>query len=323
MASSIAAPEARLAARTSMASRASVPARMIAPKRAGGRSSKMVVRADANLVATVADASAPVAVLGSAAVVGLAATLIAADPEKRRKEMAEQADGDEMASVKNYFETVGAERWKKIYGETDDVNKVQLDIRTGHDQTVQKVVGWLKDEGDLENCTIADCGCGTGSLAVPLAMEGAAVTASDISSAMVGEAKARYESALAAGGKAPATEPQFQVCDLESATGKYHTVTCLDVMIHYPQDKVDGMISHLASMADERLIVSFAPKTLAYSVLKRIGELAPGPSKATRAYLHAESDVEAALNKAGWKVTNREMTATSFYFSRLLEAKRA
>ena len=33
--------------------------------------------------------------------------------------MAEQADGDEMASVKNYFETVGAERWKKIYGETD------------------------------------------------------------------------------------------------------------------------------------------------------------------------------------------------------------
>eukprot|EP00976_Prorocentrum_cordatum_P014564 291388-Prorocentrum_minimum.AAC.2 len=33
--------------------------------------------------------------------------------------MADQADGDEMASVKNYFETVGAERWKKIYGETD------------------------------------------------------------------------------------------------------------------------------------------------------------------------------------------------------------
>jgi magnesium-protoporphyrin O-methyltransferase len=44
--------------------------------------------------------------------------------------------------------------------------------------------------------------------------------------------------------------------------------------------------------------------------------------QATRAYLHAEADVEAALNRAGFKVTNREMTATSFYFSRLLEAKR-
>lgn len=31
--------------------------------------------------------------------------------------------------------------------------------------------------------------------------------------------------------------------------------------------------------ADERLIISFAPNTLAYAILKRIGELFPGPSK--------------------------------------------
>ena len=83
------------------------------------------------------------------------------------------------------------------------------------------------------------------------------------------------------------------------------------------------MITHLASLADERLIISFAPKTLAYSVLKRIGELFPGPSKATRAYLHAETDVEAALNKAGWTVTKREMTATQFYFSRVGDPPRS
>lgn len=93
-------------------------------------------------------------------------------------------------------------------------------------------------------------------------------------------------------------------------------------MIHYPQDKADGMIQHLASLADKRLILSFAPKTPYYSVLKRIGELFPGPSKATRAYLHAEEDVESALQKCGFKVVKREMTATSFYFSRLLEAVR-
>lgn len=45
------------------------------------------------------------------------------------------------------------------------------------------------------------------------------------------------------------------------------------------------------------------------------------PDQATRAYLHKEEDVEAALNKAGWKVTNREMTASRFYFSRLLQAE--
>jgi magnesium-protoporphyrin O-methyltransferase len=61
---------------------------------------------------------------------------------------------------------------------------------------------------------------------------------------------------------------------------------------------------------------------MAYTILKRVGELFPGPSKATRAYLHAEEDVEEALNAAGFKVTRREMTATQFYFSRLLECER-
>lgn len=45
--------------------------------------------------------------------------------------------------------------------------------------------------------------------------------------------------------------------------------------------------------------------------------------QATRAYLHAESDVEASLEREGFKVVKREMTATNFYFSRLLEAVRA
>ena len=90
-----------------------------------------------------------------------------------------------------------------------------------------------------------------------------------------------------------------------------------------PQDKADAMVQHLASLAEKRLIISFAPKTLAYSILKRIGELFPGPSKATRAYLHAEDDVVAAAARSGWRVRRGEMTATSFYFSRLLEFERA
>lgn len=46
------------------------------------------------------------------------------------------------------------------------------------------------------------------------------------------------------------------------------------------------------------------------------------PLQATRAYLHAEDDVEAALSRAGFKVVRKEMTATKFYFSRLFEAVR-
>ena len=75
-------------------------------------------------------------------------------------------------------------------------------------------------------------------------------------------------------------------------------------------------------MADTRLILSFAPKTIAYSLLKKIGDFFPGPSKATRAYLHREVDVVKALEANGWKVERNAMTKTQFYFSRLLEVVR-
>lgn len=273
-------------------------------------------------IAEIAEVSnAGIAALGIGGIVGVAALLVA-DPEKRRSEMSSDAGGDEMASVKNYFNSEGFNRWQKIYGETDEVNKVQMDIRTGHAQTVEKVLKWVDEEGGVEGVTFADCGCGTGSLAVPIATRGAALSASDISEAMVGEAETRFNQAVKEGAKAPATPPKWEALDLESCSGKYNTVTCLDVMIHYPQEKADAMVSHLASLSEDRLIISFAPYTPYLSALKRVGELFPGPSKATRAYLHSEKDVEASLEKAGFKVVKREMTSTQFYYSRLLEAKR-
>jgi magnesium-protoporphyrin O-methyltransferase len=288
-----------------------------------------------------------IAVGGLAAVAAVGGLLIATDPNKRRDDMKSTAGGDEAKSVADYFNSTGFERWNKIYGETDDVNKVQMDIRVGHQQTVDKVLNWTSGMDmngtyfpfttfRLPDCpqktdtfflqsgvTVCDAGCGTGSLAIPLALRGASIAASDISSAMVGEAEERYNAEISGGKKAPGVAPNFQAIGLEECSGKYNVVTCIDVMIHYPTDRVNAMISHLASLSDDKLIISFAPKTLAYTILKRIGELFPGPSKATRAYLHKEEDVEAALNAAGFKVKRREMTATQFYYSRLLECERA
>ncbi|KAL3570019.1 hypothetical protein D5086_027268 [Populus alba] len=88
--------------------------------------------------------------------------------------------------------------------------------------------------------------------------------------------------------------PKFEVKDLESLDGKYDTVN--------------------------RLPLSFAPKTFYYDLLKRVGELFPGPSRATRAYPHAEADGEWALKKVGWKIRKRGLITTQFYFARLVEA---
>ncbi|MEO1671147.1 MAG: magnesium protoporphyrin IX methyltransferase [Cyanobacteria bacterium J06631_2] len=224
---------------------------------------------------------------------------------------------NDKAVVKDYFNQKGFDRWRRIYGETDDVNKVQKKIREGHQQTIDTVVNWLKDDDNLEELTICDAGCGVGSLSIPLAEAGATVSASDISAKMVGEAKEKAESILEDSSKV-----SFSVKDLEALTGKYDTVICLDVLIHYPTEDATKMIAHLASLAESRLILSFAPKTYLLFVLKKIGEFFPGPSKTTRAYQHKEADIIAVLEANGFKVERKGMTSVSFYYSRILEAVR-
>src|SRR6476646_6521286 len=149
---------------------------------------------------------------------------------------------DDKTEVREYFNATGFDRWRRIYGD-GEVNKVQLDIRTGHQQTVDTLLGWLRADGNLAELTICDAGCGVGSLSIPLAQEGATVFSSDISEKMVGEGKER---ATALG---LSDNPTFVVSDLEDLSGKYHTVVCLDVLIHYPTEQAIEMIKHLASLA--------------------------------------------------------------------------
>jgi magnesium-protoporphyrin O-methyltransferase len=259
----------------------------------------------------------------AAAAAALAAAVSLSDPERRRRAQAEAAGGGDKEAVRAYFNSTGFERWRKIYGSaTEGVNRVQLDIREGHAQTVAKALAMLRDSPlQLAGATVCDAGCGTGSLAIPLAAAGADVLASDISAAMVSEAQRQAQAALAAQpAGSPFRMPRFEVRDLESLEGRYDVVVCLDVLIHYPREEARAMIRHLASLAGKRLLISFAPRTLYFDLLKRVGELFPGPSKATRAYLHAERDIEDALRDAGWRVANRGFISTQFYFAKLFEA---
>lgn len=223
---------------------------------------------------------------------------------------------DDKTIVKDYFNATGFDRWRRIYGE-GEVNKVQKDIRVGHQQTIDTVVNWLEADGDLAGLSICDAGCGVGSLSIPLAEDGALMYGSDISEKMVGEAQERARELLGFNNL-----PRFMVQDLEALSGKYHTVICLDVLIHYPNDEAVKMISHLASLAESRLILSFAPKTLYLTVLKKIGSLFPGSSKTTRAYQHKEEDIIQILQNNGFTIQRNSMTSTSFYYSRILEATR-
>ena len=223
---------------------------------------------------------------------------------------------DDKTVVRDYFNSTGFDRWRRIYGDSQ-VNKVQLDIRKGHQQTVDTVLSWLQADGNLPGLSICDAGCGVGSLSIPLAEAGAVVYGSDISEKMISEAYQRANS-----GVLNLNNVSFAAQDLEALTGQYHTVICLDVLIHYPQEQAKSMINHLISLTNSRFIISFAPKTLALTLLKKVGELFPGPSKTTRAYQHREADIIKIIESNGFSIQRQAMIGTRFYFSRLLEAVR-
>ena len=229
-----------------------------------------------------------------------------------------QADA-EKAEVKGYFETTGFERWNRIYSDSEDVNKVQRNIRIGHQKTVDNVLAWLGEQGNLAGRSFCDAGCGVGSLSIPLAQLGAGrIAASDLSAAMVAEASRRASEASIS-----SDQLEFSSSDLESLSGSYETVICLDVFIHYPQQLAEGMVNHLASMAEKHLIVSFAPYTPLLALLKGIGQLFPGPSKTTRAYTLREAGIVAAAEAAGFRPVRRSLNKAPFYFSRLIAFERA
>ncbi|MEB3193526.1 MAG: magnesium protoporphyrin IX methyltransferase [Cyanobacteriota bacterium] len=229
------------------------------------------------------------------------------------------AKTQEKAEVRAYFESTGFERWNRIYSASDDVNKVQRNIRLGHQKTVDAVLAWLHEQGDLPNRSFCDAGCGVGSLSLPLVALGAgSVLATDLSQAMVTEAQRRATEEGLAGDRL-----RFAVSDLESLTGRFDTVICLDVFIHYPQAAAEEMVKHLAGLAEQHLIVSFAPYTPLLAVLKGIGQLFPGPSKTTRAYQLKEAGIVAAAAAAGFQPVQRSLNQAPFYFSRLIAFERA
>ncbi len=221
----------------------------------------------------------------------------------------------EKAEVLTYFNGTGFERWNRIYSNSDDVNKVQRNIRIGHQKTVDDVISWIKEAGGIDQQTFCDAGCGVGSLSLPLlGLGAAAVTASDISEAMVAETKRRAELE-----GLDLTRMTFKISDLESLKGSFHTVVCLDVFIHYPQKAAEEMVHHLCNLTEQRLIVSFAPYTPLLALLKAIGQFFPGPSKTTRAYILREKGIVDAACESGFRIKTRKLNQAPFYFSQLIE----
>jgi len=111
------------------------------------------------------------------------------------------------------------------------VNKgIQLDIRTGRNKQLDTVLKLAISRWKFsKNYQFVVLDVVWSSLNIPLAEAGAKVYASDISE----KNRIKERATLAELGNT--ANPTFTVQDLETLSGRYHTVIiCLDVLIHYP-----------------------------------------------------------------------------------------
>jgi magnesium-protoporphyrin O-methyltransferase len=69
-------------------------------------------------------------------------------------------------------------------------------------------------------------------------------------------------------------------------------------LVLWAQDKMAQMVGHLAGLSKKRLILSFAPSTPYYEVLKRIGEFFPKGSKVRNSICDGSQRVDSLLERS-------------------------
>lgn len=217
----------------------------------------------------------------------------------------------------DYFDGLGFERWSAIYGDAE-LSGVRRTIREGHSAMLETAVAWLSthERPAADAPHVLDAGCGTGLLTVELAQRGMHITAVDLAPQM---AQATQQAAIAAGvGERVAARSG----DLETAAGLYDAVACLDVLIHYPTNDLERMVVHLASMARERIVLTYAPHEPLLAALHWLGGRFPNAHRRTDIQMISERRVTQALHGCGMRIRRTARVSRGFYHVTLVEGVR-
>ena len=231
---------------------------------------------------------------------------------------ARRASGDDYAArrawIAEYFDRTAAAAWARLTSDAP-VGRVRASVRAGRDRMRATLLGWLPL--DLRGARVLDAGCGTGALAVELAMRGAEVEAIDLSPTLVGLARERVPEALAA-------RIRFSAGDmLDPRLGEFTYVVAMDSIIHYRRGDMLTVLSDFRSRAEESVLFTVAPRTPLLATAHAVGRLFPRGDRAPAIEPVVVSELTALLNlHDGWDVARRERVASGFYTSEALELKR-
>lgn len=219
--------------------------------------------------------------------------------------------------LETYFDRTASQAWARLTSDAP-VSRIRATVREGRDRMRTTLLGWLPD--DLTGCRLLDAGCGTGAVAVEAARRGAEVVAVDLAGTLLDLARTRIPAELA-------RRVSFIPGDmLDPSFGRFDHIVAMDSLIHYPAREMVAAISALAARTEVSLVVTFAPRTPALSVMHAVGKLFPRGDRAPaiepvgEGVLHRR--LEAALGNQGWMRLRTQRIESGFYKSQALEMVR-
>jgi magnesium-protoporphyrin O-methyltransferase len=180
-------------------------------------------------------------------------------------------------------------------------------------------LSWLPQ--DLRGARLLDAGCGTGALSIDAARRGADVVAIDISPTLIQIASGRLPVDISR------STVRFVAGDmLDPTLGKFDFVVAMDSVIHYRPADVVRIFAGLATRTLQSLLVTFAPRTPALTLMHTVGRAFPRENRApaiepiTEQYLKRLITDHPDLEE--WSFGRSRRVASGFYKAHALELLR-
>jgi magnesium-protoporphyrin O-methyltransferase len=222
------------------------------------------------------------------------------------------------SELETYFDRTAVAAWTRLTSDAP-VGRIRATVRAGRDEMRQSLLSWLPE--DLRGARLLDAGCGTGALSVDAARRGADVVAVDISPSLIQIASGRLP------GDISPRAIRFVAGDmLDPTLGRFDFVVAMDSVIHYRPADVVRIFAGLATRAQHSLLVTFAPRTPALTLMHAVGRAFPRENRAPAIEPITEQYLKRLISEhpdlEDWSFGRNRRVASGFYKSHALELLR-